>query len=313
MLDSAKSPRRMILVTGPSGAGRSTALNALEDLGFEAIDNLPISLVPRLLDGESTGKALALGIDVRTRDFTPYALLDLMADIAQRATSVPDLLFLDATPDVLISRYSETRRRHPLALDGAPDTGILRELEMLAPLRDQATILINTSELTPHDLRHELQRIFDSKTSFGMTVSVQSFAYKRGLPRSADVVFDCRFLSNPHWQAALRPLTGLDPEVAAYVAQDSRFDTFVEKLLDLLEFQLPAARDEGKTHFAIALGCTGGKHRSVALAETIAGGLAQQGWQVSIRHRELEHQAIVSSAPEQPARAVQNDNGDRLT
>lgn len=313
MLTSIATSRRLILVTGPSGAGRSTALNAFEDLGFETIDNLPISLVPKLLDEEASERTVALGIDVRTRGFSPVGLLDLLSEIAQRNNSTPDLLFLDAAPDVLMTRYSETRRRHPLALDGAPDIGISRELELLAPLRDQATILINTSDLSPHDLRLELHRIFESKSSLGMTVSVQSFAFKRGLPRSADAVFDCRFLSNPHWQPSLRPLTGRDRAVASYVAEDPRFPVFYDKLLDLLQFQLPAARDEGKTHFAVAVGCTGGKHRSVALAEALGNGLAQSGWQVSIRHRELEHHTRVPNEDSIPAKAATNENGDRLT
>lgn len=284
-------PPRLVLLTGPSGAGRSTALNALEDLGFESIDNLPMSLVPRLLES-GLSRDMALGLDVRTRDFSPAALTALLADIARLTGTAAELMFLDADPQVLVSRYSETRRRHPMAPDGTPEAGIAAEFDLLAPLRDQVTILINTSTLTPHDLRAEVHHLFGNLGGSKLAVSVQSFSYKRGLPRAADVVFDCRFLTNPHWQPDLRALTGQDSRVVDHIATDARFEPFHEKVLDLLLFQLPAAREEGKAHFAAAFGCTGGKHRSVALAESIARGLAQGGWQVSIRHRELESRAV---------------------
>lgn len=282
---------RLVLLTGPSGAGRSTALNALEDLGFESIDNLPLTLVPRLLES-GLKRDMALGIDVRTRDFSPAALTGLLADIATLTGSAPDLLFLDADTQVLVSRYSETRRRHPMAPDGTPEAGIAVEFDLLSPVRDQATVLIDTSTLSPHDLRAEVHRIFGAQGGHELAVSVQSFSYKRGLPRAADVVFDCRFLTNPHWQPELRPLTGQDSRVARHIETDPRFAPFREKVLDLLVFQLPAAREEGKAHFSAAFGCTGGKHRSVALAESIARGLAHEGWRVSIRHRELERRAL---------------------
>lgn len=288
---------RLVLITGPSGAGRSTALNALEDLGFETIDNLPMSLAPRLLEA-GLKRDMALGIDVRTRDFSPAALTALLADVATLTGNAADLLFLDADPQVLANRYSETRRRHPMAPDGTPEAGIAAEFDLLAPVRDQATVLIETSSLSPHDLRAELHRVFGIEGGHDLAVSMQSFSYKRGLPRAADVVFDCRFLINPHWQPELRPLTGQNSRVADHIATDPRFQPFREKVLDLLLFQLPAALEEGKAHFAAAFGCTGGKHRSVALAESIAHGLAQEGWRVSIRHRELERRAL---APQNPS------------
>lgn len=287
---------RLVLLTGPSGAGRSTALNALEDLGYETIDNLPLSLAPRLLEGGQS-RDMALGLDVRTRDFSPAALFGLLADIAAQTGQAADLLFLDANANVLVNRYSETRRRHPMAPDGTPEAGIAREFEILAPLRDQASILIDTSTLSPHELRAEMYRLFGVDSSHDLAVSIQSFSYKRGLPRAADVVFDCRFLINPHWQPELRPLTGQDRRVVDHIATDPRCAPFQEKVLDLLLFQLPAAREEGKAHFSAALGCTGGKHRSVALTESVAHGLAQAGWRVSIRHRELERRTLASPDP----------------
>ncbi|WP_323768164.1 RNase adapter RapZ [Marinovum sp.] len=290
---------RLVLLTGPSGAGRSTALNALEDLGFETIDNLPLALAPTLLDG-GLSRDMALGIDVRTRDFSPAALTALLSNIANQTGQGAELVVLEAEAGVLAKRYNETRRRHPMAPDGTPEAGIAIELEMLGPLRDQATVLIDTSALSPHDLRAEMQRIFGRSGSHDLAISVQSFSYKRGLPLAADVVFDCRFLKNPHWQPDLRPMTGQDPRVADHIATDPRFAVFREKVFDLLIFQLPAARDEGKAHFTVAFGCSGGKHRSVALAESIARGLATAGWQVSIRHRELERRALAPLDPVQP-------------
>ncbi|WP_417525954.1 RNase adapter RapZ [Marinovum sp.] len=287
---------RLVLLTGPSGAGRSTALNALEDLGFETIDNLPLALAPTLLDG-GLARDMALGIDVRTRDFSPAALTALLANIANLTGQSAELVVLEAEAGVLANRYNETRRRHPLSPDGTPETGIAKELELLVPLRDQATVLIDTSALSPHDLRAEMQRIFGRSGSHDLAISVQSFSYKRGLPLAADVVFDCRFLKNPHWQPDLRPLTGQDSRVAEHIATDPRFAVFRDKVFDLLIFQLPAARDEGKAHFTVAFGCSGGKHRSVALAESIARGLATAGWRVSIRHRELERRALAPLDP----------------
>ena len=289
------STHRLVLVTGPSGAGRSTAVKVLEDLGFEAIDNMPLSLAPRLLDGPPIGRPLALGLDVRNRDFSVNALMDLIRKLDANPTVSSEMLYLDCRADVLLRRFSETRRRHPLAPEGEPEMGIEREIEMLVPVRSHAQVLIDTSELTPHDLRAEVQRWFNPTPSGHMAVSIQSFSYKRGVPPGIDTVFDCRFLRNPHWEPDLRPLDGRDPNVHAYITQDPRFDAFFNNVLDLAELLLPAYSEEGKAHLSIGFGCTGGQHRSVALAEALANKLAKAGWQVSIRHRELERRA--RSAP----------------
>ena len=288
---AADAPR-VVLVTGPSGAGRSTAINALEDLGFEAIDNMPVSLIPRLLDGPALARPMALGIDVRNRDFSPDGLLALHARLTVVGGMQLELLYLDCAADVLVRRYSETRRRHPLAPDASPSEGIAREIALLEPVRTRSDILIDTTELTPHDLRAELQGWFATDTGLGMAVSVHSFSYKRGLPHGVDVVLDCRFLDNPYWKAELRGLTGLDPAVTDHIAQDARFAPFVDHVLGLLTFQLPACLAEGKAHFSVGIGCTGGQHRSVAVTEKVAHGLAEKGWRVSIRHRELERRGI---------------------
>lgn len=286
---------RLVLVTGPSGAGRSTAVKILEDFGFEAIDNMPLSLLPRLLEGPPLGRPLALGLDVRNRDFTVNALLDLIRRLASDSGVRSEILYLDCRADVLLRRYSETRRRHPLAPEGEPEMGIEREAELLIPVRSHAQVLIDTSELTPHDLRAEIQRWFDPTPAGRLAVSIQSFSYKRGIPPGVDTVLDCRFLRNPHWEPDLRPLDGRDPRVAAHVERDPRFEEFFNNVTNLALLLLPASRDEGKAHLSIGFGCTGGQHRSVALAEKLANTLAKAGWQVSIRHRELERRA--RSAP----------------
>ncbi|MGR3501548.1 RNase adapter RapZ [Pseudaestuariivita sp.] len=279
---------RLVLVTGPSGAGRSTAIAALEDLGYEAIDNMPVSLIPRLLSGE--GRPLALGLDARNRDFEPDRVAALIEELTDRMGMAPDLLYLDCRTDVLLRRFSETRRRHPLSQGDGPDQGLAREAELLAPLMPLATDVLDTSELSPHELKAEIAQRFSVDGHLRLALSVVSFSYKHGLPRGADVVFDCRFLRNPHWDAALRPLTGRDAEVADYVAADPRHAPFQDKALDLLTFLLPAVIDEGKAHFTAAFGCTGGRHRSVMMAEAVAAGLAEGGWQVSVRHRDLDRQ-----------------------
>ena len=284
---------RIVLVTGPSGAGRSTAIRALEDLGYEVIDNLPLSLVPRLLEGAPHGPALALGIDPRNRDFSAEALLELVETLASDRV---ELLYLDCSADVLLRRYSETRRRHPMAPAETPAVGIAREFDLLQPIRARADIVIDTSELTVHDLKAEIARWFEMTAGQRLAVSVQSFSYKRGLPHGVDMVFDCRFLRNPYWDPALRALTGLSPEVAAHVGADRRFDPFFTRVLDLTLLLLPAYVEEGKSHLAIAFGCTGGQHRSVTLAERLGKTLAEAGWQVSTRHRELERRAAGGGA-----------------
>lgn len=279
---------RVIFVTGASGAGRSTAINALEDLGYEAIDNLPLSLIERVLDGGQTVVPLAVGIDVRNRDFSVDGMVAMLDTVSSSPETHAELLYLDCRPDVLIQRYSETRRRHPLAPSETPDIGIAREMELLQTIRERADYLIDTSDMSPHDLRAEIERLLTSGDGPRLAVSVESFSYKRGLPRGIDLIFDVRFLANPHWEPTLRGKDGRDPGVADYVSKDPRFGEFFERLSQLILFLLPAYRDEGKTHLSIGLGCTGGQHRSVAVAELLANFLADAGWQVSTRHREME-------------------------
>ena len=282
--------QRLVLVTGPSGAGRTTAIAALEDLGYEPIVNLPLSLVPRLLTGH-IGAPLVLGVDVRNRDFATSNLIELIDWLTRNPDVQLEVLYMDARPDVLARRYSETRRRHPLAPGTEPEQGIAQEIDMLVPIRARAEVLIDTSEMTPHDLRAELRRFYDMGESGKLAVSVHSFSYKRGVPRGLDVMFDCRFLANPHWEAGLRALDGRDAAVADYVAADPRYAGFTQKVMDMLLFLLPAYVEEGKAHLSVGFGCTGGQHRSVAVTEAVCKSLAKEGWQVSKRHRELERKA----------------------
>jgi UPF0042 nucleotide-binding protein len=284
--------QHVVLVTGPSGAGRATSLRALEDMGFEIIDNLPLSLLPRLLSGPPLERPMAIGVDTRTRGFSVTALREALADASADVSHNVQLLYLDCARDVLFRRYSETRRRHPLGADGSLQSAIDSELSLLADLRDWADVMINTSDLSPHDLRAELARWFDDVRTTSLSVSVQSFSYKRGLPQGADMVLDCRFLRNPHWDAELRAKDGRDPAVAAYVEQDENYAPFVDGLMRMCELLLPAYHAEGKSYFSLALGCTGGQHRSVAIACDVQKRLAQADWHVSIRHRELEARGI---------------------
>ncbi|VDC22326.1 RNase adapter RapZ [Pseudogemmobacter humi] len=288
---------RLVLVTGPSGAGRTTAIRVLEDLGHEVIDNIPLSLVPRLLEGEAPERPIALGLDVRNRDFNATALIELIDGMGRDPAVSLQVLYLDCAAGELVRRYSETRRRHPLAPAETPDEGIARELDLLAPIRARADHLIDTTELSPHDLKQDLAQWFDPGRSGVLAVSLQSFSYRRGIPRGVDMVFDCRFLNNPHWQPGLRALDGRDARVLDYLKTDPRFEEFVARLREMIEFLLPAHVKEGKAHLSVGFGCTGGQHRSVAIAELMGAALAQAGWPVSKRHRELERKAATVAAP----------------
>ena len=284
-------PQKVVVVTGPSGAGRSTAINVLEDLGFETIDNVPLSLVPRLIIGD-VPRPLAIGVDVRNRDFSTTGVKDLLDQLQERDDLDAHLLYLEASEDTLVRRYSETRRRHPLAPDQPPIQGIRREAALLTPLREQAEFLLETSDLSPHDLKARITEWFGDGGAALFGITLQSFSYKRGSPKGIDMTFDCRFLKNPHWDPALRTSTGQDAAVAAYIQTDERAQVFIDKVVDLLLMLLPAFRAEGKSHISIGFGCTGGQHRSVYITEQVALALADKAWQVSKRHRELDRAQV---------------------
>lgn len=292
------TPSALTLITGPSGAGRSTAIHALEDMGYETIDNIPLSLVPRLIEGPALGRPVALGLDVRNRDFSANGLIELIDRLTRDPRIALQVIYLDCSVSELIRRYNQTRRRHPLAMAQTPADGIARETDLLAPIRARADHLIDTTEMSPHDLKGEIALWFGRDTSPQMAVSLQSFSYKRGLPRGMDLVLDCRFLNNPHWQPSLRDMDGRSTQVAQFVAADPLYDAFFQKISDLILLLLPAHRDEGKAHLSIGFGCTGGQHRSVAIVENLAKVLADAGWAVSKRHRELERK--VTALPPKP-------------
>jgi UPF0042 nucleotide-binding protein len=279
---------RVVVVTGMSGAGKTLALKSLEDLGYEAVDNLPLSLLTALVGQGEVRRPLAIGIDIRTRDFGVGPMLVKMDRMVQEKGIDLRLLFVDCDDEILCRRFTETRRRHPLAVDRPLIDGIRHERELISPLLGRADVVLDTSTLPPGELKRALSGHFALECKQGLLVFVTSFSYRRGLPREADLVFDARFLSNPHYVPELRPLTGIDARVAAHVEADPDFARFFSALTDLVGPLLPRFAAEGKSYLTIAIGCTGGRHRSVVIAEKLAQWLARSGQRVDLRHRELD-------------------------
>ena len=284
--------RPFVVVTGLSGAGRATALNVLDDLGYVAVDNVPLLLLHDLM--RSTGgapgekaKPLALGIDTRTFGFDARDLVTQMAELRHHAGLAARLLFLEADTETLRRRYTETRRPHPMAPDRPVIDGIIEERRQIGWMREAADLSIDTSALSPHQLKQILAGHFELGRSVGTRISVMSFSFRRGLPREADLVFDARFLKNPHYDPVLKPLTGRDPAVAAFIATDPDYRPFVDNLQALIGPLLPRFDAEGKSYLTIAIGCTGGRHRSVALAEELADWLRSRGRSVTLSHRDV--------------------------
>ena len=279
-----------VVVTGMSGAGRSTVANTLEDLGWFVIDNLPPSLIPGVAElAGAPGSAIErLALVVGTHQYQED-LVPAITELRDSGARVR-VIFLDASSDVLIRRYDDTRRRHPL--DGANETvleAIEGERALLEPVRFEADMVIDTGDLIVHELK---ARIVDAFTDVDrdrlMRTTVMSFGYKHGVPRDADLVFDCRFLPNPHWVAELRPKTGLDDPVREYVLEKPATTELMERLMPLLDTLLPSYVNEGKAYLTIAMGCTGGRHRSVALAEEVSGLLRARGHEIRTRHRDID-------------------------
>ena len=295
----------MLVVTGMSGAGRSTALKALEDLDYEVVDNLPLGLVESLLHTAAAGDAperpLAFGIDTRTRAFDAEALVARLRALRGEGVDIR-LLYFDCSDECLTQRFSETRRRHPLAADRPAADGIDRERILTAPLRRWADMVIDTTDLSAADLRRQIGQRFGAAGQGALTIAILSFGYAHGLPRDADLVFDMRFLANPHWEIALRPLTGEDAAVAAFVAADAAWDPAVDRIADLLGVLLPGYGREGKAYLTIAFGCTGGRHRSVAVAREIDRRLKALGYAPLLIHRDSAKlggdAAMLKAAPE---------------
>ncbi len=284
-------PTRILLVTGMSGAGKSTALDTLEDLGWEVVDNLPLILLNRLLatdlpEGASDARPLAFGIDSRTRGFDADAIVTRIKAMRDGGAQIATL-FLDCGGAELERRYSETRRRHPLALDRPASDGIARERELLSPLRRWADHVIDTTSFASNQLKADIRARFGDEQTDGPTLSVMSFGFARGVPRNADLMFDMRFLRNPHWVDVLRPMSGLDQPVSDYIAEDPAYADIAERIEELLIRLIPRYQAEGKSYVCIAFGCTGGRHRSVHMAERVAQRLRNAAFSPTVTHRDL--------------------------
>jgi UPF0042 nucleotide-binding protein len=288
-MPAPSGPQRILLVTGLSGAGKSTVLRTLEDLGWETVDNLPLSLLESLLAtppsaGAQGGRPLAVGLDCRTRGFDAERLAKQIRTIANDRPI--ETLFLDCASAELVRRYSETRRRHPLAPDRPATDGIADERELTAPLKRSADHLIDTTGTDAPILQQQIRGRFGAADD-SPTLTIMSFAFARGVPRNADLVLDMRFLRNPHWERDLRELTGLDEAVGAHIAGDEAYGEAMARIEDLLITLLPRYRAEGKSYVAVAFGCTGGRHRSVHVAERVASRLRAAGFSPSLDHRDL--------------------------
>ncbi len=291
---AADGALRVLLVTGMSGAGKTSALKALEDMGYEAVDNVPLSLLNSLvapvghdLGARDVQRPIAIGVDIRTRDFGIKPFVERLDHLGAETRVEVRMLFMDCDDDELRRRYAETRHRHPLASDRPVSDGIVHERGLVSALRDRADVVLDTTGMGPGDLKRILQGHFGLASEPGLAVFVTSFSYRRGLPREADLVFDVRFLANPHYDPKMRPLTGLDRPVAEYVAGDAGFAPFFDALTGLLLPLLPRYAGEGKSYLTIAVGCTGGRHRSVVVAEKLAAWLNGQDQRVHVHHRDL--------------------------
>jgi len=291
-LTKSPSPNRILLVTGLSGAGKSTVLRTLEDAGWEVVDNLPLSLLEHLLSaplsqGISTQRRpLAIGIDSRTREFDAHGIIEQIERLGSGHSYPFEVLYLDCAGSELLRRYSETRRRHPLAPDRPATDGIAAERDLMEPLRRFADYVIDTTDSDPNALQQQIRQRFGSAGP-APNISVMSFGFARGVPRNADTVFDMRFLRNPHWQDRLRPLTGLDAAVGDYIAGDEAYEDNVARMEALIVSLLPRYFHEGKSYITVAFGCTGGRHRSVHVAERVAARLRDCGFSPTVEHRDL--------------------------
>ena len=291
-MTAGPAPKRILLVTGLSGAGKSTALRTLEDIGWEVVDNLPLSLLEHLLStplAKGSGRRrrpLAIGVDSRTRDFDAARIVEQIDVLAKDHEFPVETLYFDCAEGELLRRYSETRRRHPLAPDRPATDGIAAERELMEPLRRWADHVIDTTDTTPNALQQQLRERFTTPGT-APNLTVMSFGFSRGLPRNADLVLDMRFLRNPYWDETLRDLTGRDEPVSDYVRGDEAYGEAMERIEALLLTLLPRYRAEGKSYLTVAFGCTGGRHRSVHVAERVAARLREAGFSPTLEHRDL--------------------------
>lgn len=288
------SSKPILLVSGMSGAGKSTTLKTLEDLGWEVVDNLPLMLLERLMDAPPSGdsgkrdRPLAIGIDSRTRGFDAAALVQRIKALRDHESWDIETLYLDCSGAELERRYAETRRRHPLAEDRPAADGIARERELTEPLRRWAGQVIDTTAMSVNDLQQEIRNRYGDNLHERTVLTILSFGFSRGVPRNADLMFDVRFLRNPYWDDNLRQLTGLADEVAAYIAEDPAYEEAVSQIERLLLTLIPRYQEQGKSYVTVAFGCTGGRHRSVHVAERVGRYLRQQGFSPTVLHRNME-------------------------
>ncbi|MEH6402880.1 MAG: RNase adapter RapZ [Sneathiella sp.] len=285
-----KADTRLVLISGLSGAGKSVALKQFEDLGWEVADNIPLSLLSLFMEeiGRQGSTNIAVGVDTRTKGFSADDLISRITQLRTKGHNHISLLYMECDEPVLQRRFTETRRRHPLSNDRPVVDGIRREIQMLAPLKEAADYLIDSTLLALPDLRRMLVAQFSLEDHSALTTTVISYSFKKGVPREADLVFDVRFLQNPHYVDDLRPLTGQNEAVAEFVSKDVAFKPFIEQLDTMLDLLLPRYQAEGKSYLTIAIGCTGGKHRSVCVAENIHDRIARKGYFTHLVHRDME-------------------------
>jgi RNase adapter protein RapZ len=279
---------RVVLITGMSGAGKTVALKAMEDIGFEAIDNLPLYIIPLLTSSpESLMRPLAIGIDIRSRDFDANHFTAKTLPLIKQKNPNAQMLFLECDNEVLLHRFTETRRKHPISSERPIMDSIRTERAVMNILKEQADLVLDTSDYSLNELRVWIKENFSGDKKENFFVKINSFSYKKGLPRDSDLIFDVRFLKNPHYVQELKDLNGKDAKIAKYIKSDPAFPPIYDKLHDLILELLPKYLEEGKTYLTISIGCTGGKHRSVFVAETLRDDLKKKGYNVSLNHRDI--------------------------
>ena len=275
---------QLIIITGASGAGRTTAINVFEDFGFESVDNIPISMIDSLVLSKTRNKNLALGVDIRTREFSPENLRKLLSKYKKMVVKI---IFLDCDSNKLLKRFNETRRSHPLSGVKSLSEALAEEMEYLKPIKDFANTIIDTTDYSPTDLREKLLNNLSIAKIKKFSILIQSFSYKNGLPRNFDMIFDCRFLKNPYWISHLKKLDGRDKKVQDFLSSSREFKIFFSKVFSLINFLIPQVQKEGKSQFSIGFGCTGGQHRSVVFVNMLRNKLNSDGHNVLSNHRDL--------------------------
>ena len=278
----------LIIVIGQSGAGRTTVIHILDDQGFDTLDNVPVHLIPRVASRELVDKPLALGLDIRSKSFSVQNLMREISNWEALSRSRVVILFLQCSLNILIKRFSLTRRPHPVPGEDSLELSIKRELNLIAPLRDKADLVLDTSNTSPNELRLKLGSIFPLANNRNIQIILQSFSFRKGSPSGLDMIFDCRFLKNPNWEDDLKNLNGTDTDVKNYLYKDKSWESFNNSLIKMMSTIIPSFEREGKSYLSIGLGCTGGQHRSVFVAEQLFEHLLDKDYDVKILHTTLQ-------------------------